>query len=249
MIESGPRTVLDLARLTGTSPITIRRDLAELVDLGAIRRIRGGAEPILQRGSPYPFTLRADDHREQKEAIARAAAAIVRPGDSVLLDNGTTSIAVARHLSGTGITVMALSLHVAVALASRGGDEILVPGGPVDRDDLAFTSAGAVDAVRAMHYDVALISTCAADPATGLTVERWGDARVKQAALVNARRVVLLATPDKFCRTAAHLFATMGDIDLVITTGDITDDVVAEVEACGPEVTTVPVEPSAPLSA
>jgi DeoR/GlpR family transcriptional regulator of sugar metabolism len=134
---------------------------------------------------------------------------MIQPGDCVLLDNGTTAIAVARRLSGLGVTVMALSLHVAAALAVCSGDEILVPGGPLDHDDLAFTSAGAADAVRSMRFDIAVITTCAADPVQGLSVERWGDARVKQAALTNARRAVLVATPDKFSRTAAHVFASI----------------------------------------
>jgi len=164
---------------------------------------------------------------------------MVTPGDSVLLDNGTTNIAVAQQLSGTGVTAMVLSLHVAAALAAKPGDEIVVPGGPIDHDDLSFTSAGAVDAVRAMLYDVAFMSACAADPFTGLSVERWGDARVKQAALANARRVVLIATPDKFTRTAAHLFAQMADVDVVITTDDTPAEVIHEIGLHGPEVMAV----------
>jgi DeoR/GlpR family transcriptional regulator of sugar metabolism len=207
-----------------------------LADLGAIRRVRGGAEPLVQRGAYYPFSLRLDDHGPQKKAIAQAAAALIHPGDSILLDNGTTSIAVAHCLSGTGVTAMALSLHVATALAEKGGDEIIVPGGPVDHDDLAFVSAGAVDTVKGMRYDVALISACAADPATGLSVRRWGDARVKQAGLANANRVVLLVTADKFARTAAHVFARISDVDTVITTRDTPPDVAKEIELNGPDV-------------
>jgi DeoR/GlpR family transcriptional regulator of sugar metabolism len=234
------RSVAELARLTGVSAITIRRDLDELADLGAVRRVRGGAEASVQRGSSYPFALRADDRLDQKTAIAAAVSALVRPGDSLLLDNGTTAIAVARCLSGRGVTAMALSLHVAAALAERPGDEILVPGGPVDHDDLAFTGAGAVEAVQAMRYDLAFVSACAADLATGLTVERWGDARVKQAALANARRVVLLATADKFTRTAAHLFARLADLDTVVTSADTPADIVQQLRLDGLEVIVAP---------
>jgi DeoR/GlpR family transcriptional regulator of sugar metabolism len=191
---------------------------------------------VAQRGSFYPFALRVDDHSEEKKAIAEVAASLIKPGDSVVLDNGTTSIAVARRLSGTGVTAMALSLHVAAALAVEGGDEILVPGGPVDHDDLAFTSAGAAEAVRTMRYDVALISACAADPATGLSVTRWGDAHVKQAALASSSRVVLLVTADKFSLTAAYVFARISDIDTVITTGDAPLDLIKEIELNGPDV-------------
>ncbi|MDR1448916.1 MAG: DeoR/GlpR family DNA-binding transcription regulator [Propionibacteriaceae bacterium] len=236
-VTASQRTVSELADLTGASAITIRRDLAELADLGAIRRIRGGAAASARRGSSYPFALRLDDHHSQKEAIAQAAVLAVHPGDCVLLDNGTTAIAVARRLSGAGVTAMALSLHVAAALAERPGDEVIVPGGPIDHDDLAFIGAGAADAVRAMRYDIALISSCAADPATGLSVERWGDAQVKQAILASSRRVVLLATADKFRRTAAHVFAQITDLDAVITADDTPDDIVRELELAGADVT------------
>jgi DeoR/GlpR family transcriptional regulator of sugar metabolism len=87
----------------------------------------------------------------------------------------------------------------------------------VDRDDLAFVGAGAVDAVKAMRHDVALMSACAAGRPTGLSVRRWGDARVKQAALANADRVALLVrllvAADKFERTAAHVFARISKVD------------------------------------
>lgn len=241
-MQSGRHTVPELVQLTGASAITVRRDLSDLADLGAIRRIRGGAEPVAKRGSAYPFALRRDDLHDQKQAIAEAAAAMVQPGDCILLDNGTTAIAVAHCLSGVGVTAMALSLHVAAALATRTGDEIIVPGGPIDQDDLSFTSAGAAEAVRDMRYDLAIISACAADPSTGLSVERWGDARVKQAALRSASRVVLLATVDKFTRTAAHVFANFADIDTIITTDDIPAHIIRELQFLGPQIVTVHLE-------
>ncbi|WKK70320.1 hypothetical protein Q0F99_10460 [Rathayibacter oskolensis] len=146
---------------------------------------------------------------------------MIAPGDSVLIDNGTTALAVAEELSGLGITAMALSLHAAAALARTPGNEVIVPGGPVGHDDLAFTGAGAAEAIRAMRFDIAILGACAADPETGLTVASWGDAQVKRAAIESSRRVLLVATPEKFTRTAAHRFGSFRDLDTIVTLPDI----------------------------
>jgi DeoR/GlpR family transcriptional regulator of sugar metabolism len=242
-VESGRRSVDELATLTGASAISIRRDLADLAEQGALRRVRGGAEPATRRGLEYPFALRRDEDARTKAALARAAVALVHPGDSVLIDNGTTALAVARELAGTGITALALSLHAAAALAARPGDQVIVPGGAVDHDDLAFTGAGAVEAVRAMRFDVAILGACAADPDTGLTVAGWGDASVKRAVLQVARRVVLVATPDKFSRTAAHRFGAIADLEAIVTTRGAPAAVLQDAREAGVEVILVDVEP------
>lgn len=244
-VDSGRRSVADLAELTGISAVTIRRDLSELSAQGVLRRVRGGAAPVINRGEPYPFPLRIASATAEKAALAHAAAALIEPGMSVLIDNGTTALAVATELSGRGVTALALSLHAAAALASRPGNEIIVPGGVVHEGDLAFMGASAVDAVREMRFDYAVIGACAADPATGLTVARSDDAAVKRAALVSARRAILVATTDKFERTAAHRFGSLDDIDTLVTTADAPVAALRDARARGTQVITVdPVRPS-----
>lgn len=227
-VDSGTRSVEDLVALTGASAITVRRDLAELSDQGAVLRVRGGAAPVPSRGARYPFELRQAEHAPTKQALAQAAASLVDPGDAVLIDNGTTALAVARELAGRGITALALSLHAAAALASRPGNQVVVPGGPISHDDLSFAAAGAERAVREMRFDWAFIGSCAARPDTGLTVAHWGEAQVKRAVLASTRRAVLVATGDKFARTAAHRFGDLADLDTVVTTSDAPRDVVVE---------------------
>jgi DeoR/GlpR family transcriptional regulator of sugar metabolism len=163
-VDSGERSVNDLVALTGASAISIRRDLTELAEQGALRRVRGGAAPVATRGSEYPFALRRGEDSDEKTLLAQAVAGMISPGDSVLIDNGTTALAVAHELAGLGITALALSLHAAAALARTPGNEVIVPGGPVGHDDLAFTGAGAAEAIRAMRFDVAILGACADRP-------------------------------------------------------------------------------------
>lgn len=239
VVNASPRSIGDLAELAGTSTVTIRRDLADLAEHGSIRRTRGGAEPAARRGVEYPFGLRQTEHPETKLALARAAAARIRSGDSVLIDNGTTALAVAHELAGRGITALALSLHAAAALARVPGNQVVVPGGTVGSDDLSFTGAGVAEAVSAMRFDVAIIGACAAGPESGLTVASWNDAHVKRAVLGAAQRSILVATADKFTRTAAHRFGTMQDLDTLVTTRDASAAAIAEALAHGVEVALV----------
>lgn len=226
-VSSGPRSVAALAELTGASTVSIRRDLAELAGQGAIRRIRGGAAPMPRRGADYPFALRQASDIDLKRALAKATAQLIESGESVFIDNGTTALAVAKELAGKSLTAMAVSLHAAAALASKPGNQVIVPGGLIDHDDLAFTSAGAAEAVAAMRFDTAIIGACAANPAAGLTVASWGDAQVKRAALASAQRVVLVSTADKFNQTAAHRFASIAELDIIVTTRPAPPEVTA----------------------
>lgn len=218
----------DLAALTGASAITIRRDLTELAEQGALQRIRGGAAPLPSRGAGYPFSLRQTEHSAAKEALAKAVADFVKPGDAVLIDSGTTSLAVAHELAGRGVTALALSLHAAAALAAKPGNQVIVPGGAISHGDLTFTADGAGQAVRQMRFDFAFIGSCAAQPDTGLTVADWGEAQVKKAILASTRHAVLVATADKFARTAAHRFASFAEIDTIVTTNPVPAEVSAE---------------------
>ena len=168
--------------------------------------------------------------------MAKAAAELIEPGESVFIDNGTTALAVAEELSGKGLTGMAASLHSAAALASKPGNQVVVPGGLIDHDDLAFTSAGAAEAVAAMRFDTAIIGTCAANPDVGLTVAGWGDAQVKRAAFASAQRVLLVSTADKFNHTAAHRFASIADLDAIVTTRNAPPGVTAEAHIAGVSV-------------
>jgi DeoR/GlpR family transcriptional regulator of sugar metabolism len=240
-VETGPKTVENLAALTGASAITVRRDLAELSECGILQRIRGGAAPLPSRGAQYPFALRQTEHAGVKQALAEAAATLVKPGDAVLIDNGTTALAVASQLAGLGITALALSLHAAAALASKPGNQVIVPGGPISYDDLSFAADSAEQSIRQMRFDYAFIGSCAAQPDSGLTVADWSEAQTKKTILTSTLHPVLVATADKFERTAAHRFASLGDMDTLITTADTPSSALAEARICGLTLITVTV--------
>ena len=153
MRSMGTCSVEFLSRELSVSDMTIRRDLRQLADAGRVVRSHGGASQTESVRFEFQFLERAQLNRQQKEEIGATAAALVRDGQSVLLDSGTTTLALARHLRNRqGVTVITTSLPIAAALQCARGVETLLLGGFVRRDspDLggALTEAN-LDSLRA----------------------------------------------------------------------------------------------------
>ena len=109
--QAGQLSVLQLAELTGTSDMTVRRDLEQLADQGMLERYRGGARSLVLRGEEPPFAVRAQEGLDAKRRIAEAVAGMIADGEAVVLDSGTTCLEVARLLTPRRLTVMPLSMH------------------------------------------------------------------------------------------------------------------------------------------
>lgn len=234
--SSGTLRVEQLAQLTGASPVTIRRDLVDLEAHGSLKRVPGGASRTVKRGEDIPFAVRAAEDRERKAQLAAAVAPLINDYDSVIIDNGTTCHAVAQELAGRPLTVLALSLHAAVALASVPGARVIIPGGPVDNDTLAMMGHHTLDAVRNMRADALVIGTCSASAARGLTSTLYEDALIKQAAIRSANRRILVTIADKLSRASNFHFGDPADLTHLVTTADAPTEMVALFEDDGVEV-------------
>lgn len=185
-----------------------------------VRRVRGGATRADARGTLMPFAVRFETDRARKDELAAVAAGLIEDGQSVILDNGTTCYALALRLCGRPLTALALSLHSAAALALRPGASVIVPGGPVETDTLAFTSHAAVRAIEQTNADVAVLGACSARPGTGLTSTHHDDAQVKRACLASGARRILVTTSEKLGRTSTFRFGEPADLTHLVTTSD-----------------------------
>nr|WP_236060776.1 DeoR/GlpR family DNA-binding transcription regulator [Actinacidiphila acididurans] len=238
--ESGTATVQDLAELTGTSEMTIRRDLDALAAQGVLERVRGGARTLLLRGEEPPFALRAQDAVEAKARIAAEVASLIADGEAVLLDSGTTCLEVARLLHHRPVTVMALSLQAIHALsATPGSATLMVPGGRPRAAEGALTGPLTLASLAAVRFDTAVIGCCGLSAAEGLTAYDLDDAAVKKAAITSARRVILATDGSKLGRTAYAYVGPAALLHTVITDTAAPADELAALENAGTVVTTV----------
>src|SRR3989440_11013684 len=130
--QEGQVTVADMVRRFSISAVTVRNDLDSLASIGAVVRSHGGAVRRLEAAQDYPLRTKETLHRDEKIRIGRAAAELVRPGETIILDSGTTTAEVARHLKRMRIqslTVITNALNIAVELADTPDISLIMIGG------------------------------------------------------------------------------------------------------------------------
>ena len=236
--RDGRLDVADMAATFGTADMTIRRDLDRIVALGMARRVRGGAISLLMRGEELPFALRVLDRADAKGRIAAAVASVLRDGEAIVLDSGTTAALVARELAGRRLTVMPMTLHAASVLAAHEANRILLPGGDVRPGELAMVGPLALASIGSLRFDTAVLTCCGLDD-DRITTHDLGDAEVKRAMISSAARVILAADSAKFRQAAFAVVAPTTDVDMIITDTDAPAESVRSLQAAGLEVTCV----------
>ena len=210
----------ELARELGVSLDTVRRDLAELERDGCLRRVHGGA---LALGAPGPeaFAERVGRNVAAKQAIAEAALALLRPGEVVVLSGGSTVLELARRLpAGLEGTFVVTSPDIALALVDRPGVAVDQVGGRLDPASRTVTGTEAVEALRGVRPDAAVLSACTVHPEAGLTLRGRDEAAVVRAAVAGAGRVLALATADKLGTIGPYPVADLGQVDVLVTDAD-----------------------------
>ncbi len=233
--RDGRLDVAEMAASFGAAEMTIRRDLDRIVAMGMARRVRGGAISLLMRGEELPFALRVLDRADAKGRIAAAVAEVLRDGEAVLLDSGTTAVLVGRELASRRLTVMPMSMHAASALSAHESIRVLMPGGELRPGELAMVGPLALASIRALRFDTAVLTCCGlADDR--VTTHDLGDAEVKQAMIRSAARVILAADSTKFRQTAMAVVAPATAVDMIVTDADAPSEIVASLRAAGLEV-------------
>ena len=235
--QRGRVAVADLAREFDTSNETIRRDLATLEDGGGLRRVHGGAVDATRASAPEPpMAARATIRTEEKRRIARAALAHVPASGSVLLESASTSLILAQSLpDGLATTFVTNGLEIALHLASR-GFEVLVIGGRVRNRSLATLDDWVRPGLDGLHVDVAILGTLGFTTEAGLTAPDTADAVMKRRCLRVAERNILLAESAKFGVVELCRYADLSDFDLLVTDAGLSPTCADEIRAAGVDV-------------
>jgi DeoR/GlpR family transcriptional regulator of sugar metabolism len=232
LARDGRIIAADFARDLRISEDTIRRDLRELAQRGQCRRVYGGALPLSPAGGP--IEARRGEAVERKEELARAAAALVEPGQFLFLDAGTTTQAIARMLPGDArLTVATNAPAIAVELSQRVGFDVILIGGRMDRDLGAVLGAAAVRSIESLSPDLAFIGACAVDPDMGIQAFAYEDSLFKQAVAARSRSVAVAATSEKLRTRAPFSVLGAAEVDRLILEADAPSDVVVAFERLG----------------
>ncbi len=216
---AGMMSTEDLARQLGVSAETVRRDLVKLEQGGQVRRVHGGASRASGfRGTEATFSERAEAGAAAKQRIATLAAALVRPGQTLSFDVGTTALAVAKALPADYHgTVVTCSLLVACELSGRAGIEVLVCGGRVRPGDLAVSNAQAVAFMKNVHADISFLGSGGISIEAAVTDYHLDEVATRRVLIANSQRSYLLADSQKFGRVCAHRVCGYEEITAVIS--------------------------------
>jgi DeoR/GlpR family transcriptional regulator of sugar metabolism len=218
-------TVAELCERFSVSDMTIRRDLQRLAQDGILVRTHGGAVARMSE-QDAAYGTREQEQRREKEAIAYVAASLISPGETILLDAGTTTECLARHLHGkAGLTVITNSLHV---LRELGGDRqitLIATGGTVRQSTLSFFGSWAEEMLSRFHADRLFLAAAAIDLDLGLFNSNVYEVGIKQQMIRSAREVILLADHTKFGKRSTVKIADLDAVQCVVTDLQISPEI------------------------
>lgn len=234
-------SVSELSQLLAVSEVTIRSDLSDLERAGLLRRTRGGAARPLVTRFEQPIEETRKQHAQAKRRIGQAAAALVHDGDTVMLDVGSTTSEIARHLSPTlsGVTVVTNGLNIALELERLPGVRIVVTGGTLRRLQHSLVSPYGLDLIARFRPDTLFLGCNGVDVAGGVTNANVEEAEIKARMVEVARTTVVVADHSKLGQVAAATVAPLAALDTLITDRRASPETLAALRRCGLRVQVV----------
>jgi DeoR/GlpR family transcriptional regulator of sugar metabolism len=220
--EDGSAKVIKLAKIFKVSEVTIRQDLEKLEMEGSIIREHGGAFLKNVEDNVKSFTILNQDNLEKKKIIGKKAAELIKAGDSIILDSGSTTTEIAKNLIGrSGLTVITNALNIALLLGAEPGIEVIVTGGEFKPPTLSLTGQKAANFFEDIHVDKLFLATAGISLRSGLTYPSLSDIVVKKAMIESTDVTYLVADSTKIGKNAFASLGALSLIDFIITDPDI----------------------------
>jgi DeoR family transcriptional regulator, aga operon transcriptional repressor len=241
----------DLAHRFDVSEVTVRSDLDALASRGLLRRVRGGAVPRPASPTERPFEEAEIAFAAQKRAIGQAAAAMVSSGDTIVLDVGTTTTAVAHALAAredlAEVTVFTSSLTIAIALErAHPRIAVVVTGGTLRPKQHSLVEPLAGFVLRSIHAGTVFLGCNGVEVAAGITNVNLPETEIKRLMVAATAQRVVCADSSKLGQVALAHVCSLEEIDVLLTDGDGDPRLVADLRETGLDVRLVTRETAPP---
>jgi DeoR family transcriptional regulator of aga operon len=234
-------TVEELSDRFDVSSVTIRGDLDTLADAGAIVRSHGGALRRLDQ-QDTPIAVKETLHHGEKVRIGHAAARLIRQGETIILDSGTTTAEIARQLKFLklkSLTVITNALNIAMELANLPHIRVIMIGGILRQMSYSTVGPQAEQILRALNADRLFLGVDGLDPEIGLTTPDVLEAQLNGLMIRVSREVTAVADSSKFHRRSLSLIADLSDVQRIVTDDGADPQLVAGLRARNIEVMVV----------
>jgi DeoR/GlpR family transcriptional regulator of sugar metabolism len=210
-------TVADLASKFGVSPDTIRRDLDLLAERGLLERTHGGAVPAGLVTQDSPLDLRIAVHKPAKQRIARAAAALIRDGETLMVNGGSTTLAFASELGGRrDVTIVTNNLLVPSVVPLNAVRDLYVLGGQYRSESQVTIGAVGFANVPSISADTAVIGV-GGITVDGLSTTLLVEAEMMRAMIGSASRTIVVADASKFGHSAFARIVSLDNVEVLVT--------------------------------
>jgi DeoR family glycerol-3-phosphate regulon repressor len=229
----------ELSAHVGASVSTVRRDLTALEAAGNVKRTHGGARIVSPPTDEFAFSARDTHQLNEKEAIGRAAAALIQPHQSVIVDAGTTAFHVARHLVDKVQMVVTNSLPVANLFASASRVEVVVSGGIIYPRLGVLVGPLAVETFGKIHTDVAIMGAGGITP-EGITNSHALLIDIQHQMIRGAQKVILCLDHTKFGRKSMIPLCELSAVHAIVTDAAPPNDLLEAIQAKGIEIIVAP---------
>lgn len=229
---NGSMNVAELSERLRVSAATIRRDLQELQARGTVQRTHGGAVPPAPSSAYEPLHEHKQHVNEaEKRAIGLYASGFVDDGDVIVLDSGSTTLALAQHLGDKrGVTVITTDLKIAVQASDDPAVEVIITGGRVRPRLYSIIGPAAEATLEGFHARTVFLGADAIDADAGVTNANLDEVAVKRKVLACGQRKILLADHTKFGKTSLAKVCDLDLFDHIITDAGLSEEVAAQYE-------------------
>jgi len=200
----------------GVSDDTLRRDLLELDDRGLLTKVHGGA--IAKSGIPLEFTDRLHTGIEEKQQMAAKVIPLLKSGDVILIDGGTSNLEVVRQIpTDMDLTIYTNSFPIVTILMHHPKVELIFLGGRVFPASQVTVGVSVFQALQIIRPDWLILGICSVHPQQGLTSPDREEAMVKRLMLERAQKRIVLAESHKLNTAEVYSIASLGDVNYLVT--------------------------------
>lgn len=228
--------VSELSERLQVSDVTIRKDLAFLEDQGFLARTHGGAVPAQRNDPALTVLARTQTNRAAKTVIARAARDLIQHGETIFLDSGTTTAALAELITEMELRVVTNNIQVLNTLVDKPGIALFMIGGSYRHESGSFIGPWAEDNLRKIHLDHAFMGATGIGSNGTFSARNSIETNTKRAAIAAARTTVILADHSKLGVHAFSIFAEARDVSVLVT--DASPDQCRHLEEAGIHIIT-----------
>ena len=219
LASAGRVSIAELSKKLDVTSVTIREDLKYLEEHGLLVRTRGGALAKPEQRVESALEQTSMTNRAEKEAIARYGASLVENGQTVFIDVGSTTTALAKALSPdlSGVVVVTNGLNIALSLETAPGISVIVTGGTLRSLQHSLVAPMGTLLLSKLQADVAFLGCNGVDRERGFTNANIAEAEIKQAMLESADYGIFLADHEKIGSVSSAFVADIDEADLLVT--------------------------------